>query len=63
MKEVFKVGYTTYLEKSKKSNWTSKIRKIIGNNKFIITILGVIIICFFINFWLIYKFMNILETI
>lgn len=65
MKEVFKVGYTTYLEKSKKRTkencWTSKIGKAIGEHKLIVTILGVMMMCFSINFWLIYKFIHILE--
>ncbi len=62
MKEVFKVGYTTYLEKAKKkNNWTSKIFEKIAEHKLMVTIFGVIFACVCINFWLIYKFMNILE--
>ena len=63
MKEdFFKVGYTTYLSrKSKKLTWTSKIKKVIIKYKFIITIIAVIISCLIMNFWLIYKFLKILE--
>lgn len=65
MKEVFKVGYTSYLEKSKKrtkkNRWTSKIGKVIEEHKVIVSFLGVVIVCFWINFWLVYKFISILE--
>lgn len=59
----FKVGYTTYLQKSKnkKRNWTSKIIKKFFEHKIISTSIVVIIMCLGINFWLIYKFINILE--
>ena len=65
MKEVFKVGYTTYLEKNKKrtpkKNRTSKIFKMIAEHKVMVTILGIIVMCLVINFWLVYKFVHILE--
>ena len=63
MKEdFFKVGYTTYLSrKSKKFNWTSKLKRIVIKHKFIITISAIIVSCLIMNFWLIYKFLKILE--
>ncbi|MDO4975279.1 MAG: hypothetical protein Q4E61_03045 [Alphaproteobacteria bacterium] len=57
----FRVGYTTYLQKSKKKNWTSKIVENIMAHKFIVTILMVIIMCVIMNFWLIHKFIYVLE--
>lgn len=64
MKEdFFKVGYTTYLNKS--NNQTRKRTRTILNKmwryKFIITIIITIIVCLCMNFFLIYKFMKILE--
>lgn len=64
MKEdFFKVGYTTYLHKN--NNQTKKRTRTILNKmwryKFIITIIIAIIVCLCMNFFLIYKFMKILE--
>lgn len=65
MKEVFKVGYTTYLEKSKKREkkhgWTSKVLKMVAGHKFVVTILGVAVTSFLMNCWLVFKFVHILE--
>ena len=63
MKEdFFKVGYTTYLSrKSKKLSWTSKLKKVVFKHKLIISISVIIISCLIMNFWLIYKFVKILE--
>lgn len=62
MKEdFFKVGYTTYVNKSKKIKWTSRLWKLIFKYKVAITISTIIISCLIINFWLIYKFLKILE--
>lgn len=58
----FKVGYTTYLQKNEKKKWTSKITDMNTKHKFISVILVVIIISVMMNFWLIYRFINILET-
>lgn len=57
----FKVGYTKYLQETKKEEKkrTSFIRKIL-ENKIILWISVIILMCSAINFWLIYKFMNIL---
>lgn len=59
----FRVGYTTYLQKSKntKKKWTSKMIKNIAEHKVVATIFGVIIMCVVMNFWLIYRFISILE--
>ncbi len=64
MKEdFFKVGYTTYLYQSKSEDkkWTRKLKKVLHKYKFIIALSATIIICIIMNFWLIYKFMKILE--
>ena len=62
MKEdFFKVGYSKYLQKvkfeeKKRTSIFSKIFK----HKIIIWSVGIILICVLMNFWLIYRFMNIL---
>lgn len=63
-KEMFKVGYTTYLQKpeSKKKNWTSKVIAKVIKNKLLLIIGSIIIACIIMNFWLIYQFINILEN-
>ena len=64
MKEdFFKVGYTTYLHKSNKQTkkWTRTFFYKVWRYKFIITIITTIIVCLCMNFFLIYKFMKILE--
>ena len=57
----FKVGYTKYLQETKKEEKkrTSFISKIL-KNKIIICISVIILMCSAMNFWLIYKFINIL---
>lgn len=62
--DFFKVGYSTYLKKeeSKKQMWTSRILKKIMNHKIIAIVLIIAIFCLFMNIWLIYRFMNILEA-
>lgn len=59
-----KVGYSTYLQKRKvkKRNWTSKITGIIMAHKVISTIFVIITMCTVMNFWLVYRFINILEN-
>lgn len=60
--DFFKVGYSTYLhQKSKKIKWTRGITKKLFKHKFIIIICISIFICLIMNFWLIFKFMKILE--
>ena len=64
MKEdFFKVGYTTYLSKGNMQarKWTRTILNKVWRYKFIITIITTIIVCLCMNFFLIYKFMKILE--
>ncbi len=64
MKEdFFKVGYSTYLYQSKGEDikWTRRLRKRIHEHRFVIIFSITIIICLIMNFWLIYKFMRILE--
>ena len=63
MKEdFFKIGYSTYLNNSKKENWTSVFFKKIMKHRLLIAIIFTILICATINFWLIFKFMYILEA-
>ena len=64
MKEdFFKVGYTTYLHKNNTQTrkWTRTILNKMWRYKSIITIIIIIIVCLCMNFFLIYKFMKILE--
>lgn len=64
MKEdFFKVGYTTYLHKSNNQSrkWTRVVFNKMWRYKFIITIVATIVVCLCVNFFLIYKFMKILE--
>ena len=62
MKEdFFKVGYTTYVNNNKKTKWTSRLWKLVFKYKVVLTISTIIIGCLIINFWLIYKFLKILE--
>ena len=62
-KKIFKIGYTTYLQKSetKKENWTSKFVKKLLEHKIIFSMCIIIAMCVMLNFWLIYKFARILE--
>ena len=64
MKEdFFKVGYTTYLENEniKINKRTSSFFKKISKHKFILMTSSIIMLCVFMNFFLIYKFMRIIE--
>ncbi len=64
MKEdFFKVGYTTYIENNniKRKKWTSSILKKIWKHKFILFTSSIIMMCVFMNFFLIYKFMRIIQ--
>lgn len=60
----FKVGYTTYLQKSKvrKINWTSRFAKKIMEHKVISVFFVVITMCIIMNFWLVYRFISVLEN-
>ena len=62
MKEdFFKVGYTSYLRKEKIKR-TSLFWKKIKEHKFLLGVISIIIISLSINFYLIFKFINILEV-
>ena len=64
MKEdFFKVGYTNYLSENENNDIkrTRSILRKIGKHKFIFTISSIIIMCLGMNFFLIYKFMKIIE--
>ena len=63
MKEdFFKLGYSPYLNTSKKQKWTSRCIEILAKHKLFLTITITVSICIIINFWLIFKFMSILEV-
>ena len=59
----FKVGYTSYLQKAKsrKKSWTSRVAKIIMGHKVLATVFVIISLCVVMNFWLIFRFVCILE--
>ena len=61
----FRVGYSTYLkkEKEKQESWTSRLMKKINEHKFITMIVAIIIACTMTNFFLIYRFIHIIEKI
>lgn len=61
----FRVGYSTYLQKEreKKKSWTSKLIKKISEHKFITITIAIIIACTMTNFFLIYRFIHIIEKI
>lgn len=64
MKEdFFKVGYSKYLNKNKntKKKRTNHIFNKLLKNRFIIATSSIIIMCSFINFFLIYKFVRIID--
>ena len=64
MKEdFFKVGYSKYLDKNnqKEKKRTNSIFNKVLKNRFIIATSSIIIMCSFINFFLIYKFIRIID--
>lgn len=60
-----RVGYSTYLqrEKERKESWTSKLMRKISEHKFIAITIAIIIACTMTNFFLIYRFIHIIEKI
>ena len=56
-----KVGYTGYLEKEKKENWTSRLIKKIVEHKFISIVVAIVMMCVITNLCLIYKFLCVME--
>ncbi len=62
---VFKVEYTSVLgqEFTKKERRTSKIINFISNNKLITATIIIFLMCFTLNFVLIYNFMKLLENL
>lgn len=61
--EFFYVGYSNLLKDNKyRANWTSSIIKIISRHKMIFCMLLIICLCFSLNFWLIFRFVNILQS-
>lgn len=65
MKEDFiLVGYSGLVKNKKhRMSWTSSFVKKILAHKLIFSMVLIILLCFCINFWLIYRFVNILQII
>jgi len=65
MKEdFFNVGYSSYLKEieKNKTKWTSYIIEKILKHKIISTTIVIALVFTIINFWLIFKFMSVIET-
>ena len=58
-----KVGYTSYLEKEKKKNWTSRFLKKVNEHKFLTITISIVGMCMVTNIFLIYKFISIMEKL
>lgn len=60
----FKVGYTSYLQKPKirKKGWTSRIVQLVREHKVLSVTFVMISMCMVMNFWLVFRFVSILET-
>lgn len=62
MKEkFFKLGYSNYLQKSKKKKRTSLFVNKILEHKVVFSILLIVITCTAMNCWLVYRFMSVLS--
>ena len=64
MKEdFFNVGYTAYVHnnENEKQRWTSSWKNKMWEHRFLITISSIILMCLSMNFFLIYRFMRIIE--
>ncbi len=64
MKEIFfGKKYCCYLSKneSKVKKWTSSVKKFFLSNRFVLSMIFIIISCFSMNIWLIHKFISILQ--
>ena len=65
MKEdFFNISYTAYVnnKKKEKQKWTSSWKNKMWKYRFILAISSIIIMCLSMNFFLIYKFMRIIEV-
>ena len=65
MKEdFFNISYTAYVnnKKKEKQKWTSSWKNKMWKHRFILAISSIIIMCLSMNFFLIYKFMRIIEV-
>ena len=64
-KNIYNVKYTSVLEgiSLKKEKWTSKIKKIIIENKTISITIIVFFTCVVMNLFLIYNFLKVLQSI
>ena len=64
MKEdFFKLGYSKYLSSTRKKKWTTSFwEKIQKKYKILCVGIFIVFICISINFWLIIKFIHILEV-
>ena len=63
--DFFRIGFTTYLNKKNinKTKRTSSFIKMIAKHRFIFTTILIVILSLCMNFWLIFKFMSILQKI
>ncbi len=63
-KNIFKVGYTSTLQKKlKNKRWTSKLLKFIRDNKIISISIIIFVMCVGMNLLLIYNFLKVLQQI
>lgn len=61
--EFFLIGYSNLLKnKKRRIDWTSFFLKKILTHKVIFSMILVIGLCFGVNFWLIYRFVNLLQV-
>ena len=61
---IFKVGYTSTLQKNvENKKWTSKFLKFIRNNKIISISIIVFFMCVMMNLFLIYNFLKVLQQV
>ena len=63
-KNIYKIGYTSTIQKKMKNKkWTSRLLKLICENKIISISIVLFVICVCVNLTLIYNFLKILEQI
>ena len=62
---IYNIKYTAIIGENnkKRKNWTSKLKKIIYENKIISIFISIFISCVIMNLFLIYNFLKILQQI
>ena len=63
LQEPVSAGIDLKKEKERQESWTSRLMKKINEHKFITMIVAIIIACTMTNFFLIYRFIHIIEKI